>query len=102
MKNLKFITLGIGLLVASVSFGQRVPQNNNNGKGSSESVSSQTPMYAFDTKKLASYFISGQIPADFPKYDATLTKEENKEIAKNWAKQHQDLITEEAKAKLNQ
>lgn len=53
-------------------------------------------------KKLMTYFKSGEIPADFPKYDHDKTKEENVKIAVNWAKtgNNMSLLTEEAIKKM--
>ncbi|MCB9188299.1 MAG: hypothetical protein H6599_03350 [Flavobacteriales bacterium] len=99
MKNLKLVTLGFGLLVAAASYGQRVPQQND--KVNSQSTAIDHADYVLGKDKLVNYFVSGEIPADFPKYDANLSKEENEEIAKTWAKKNIDLFTEEAKAKFN-
>lgn len=91
MKTLRFIVVATGLIITSVSFGQRVPKNNNKGSGSTETL--LVKEYVVKTEKLQTYFINTQIPADFPKYDATLTKEENIEIARNWAMDNKNLFT---------
>lgn len=55
--------------------------------------------YIIPTKKLMSFFKTGEIHADFPMYDTNLTKEENKAIARDWAAAHKELLTDEAIAK---
>ncbi len=51
--------------------------------------------YVVRPEKLKTFFHSGEIPTDFPKYDKYNTFEENKIIAKNWAKANKSLIKEE-------
>jgi len=59
--------------------------------------------YFTDTKTLVTFFVSGTIPADFPKYDSKLDKEVNKKAVAVWAKKpaNNALLSEKGKAKLN-
>jgi len=51
--------------------------------------------YIVYPEKLKTYFISGEIPADFPKYDKSKTHEENKQIARQWGKNNKHLIKDQ-------
>lgn len=51
--------------------------------------------YVIYPEKLKTYFISGEIPQDFPKYDKEKTFEENKVIAKTWAKLNKHQVKQE-------
>jgi len=51
--------------------------------------------YVIYPEKLKTYFVSGEIPADFPKYDKNLTMAENRIIAKEWGKLNKQLIKEQ-------
>lgn len=51
--------------------------------------------YVIHPEKLKTYFLSESIPADFPKYDKLKTFEENKIIARNWAKANKELVKSE-------
>jgi hypothetical protein len=51
--------------------------------------------YVVQPEKLKTFFISGEIPADFPKYDKYKSYDENKLIAKSWAKANKSLIKQE-------
>ncbi|MFT7611184.1 MAG: hypothetical protein ACI9J3_000126 [Parvicellaceae bacterium] len=60
-------------------------------------------LYIIDNvKKMMTYFDSGQIPVDFPKYDHKKTEDENFENALTWVNtgQNIDLLTSEAIQKL--
>ncbi len=46
-------------------------------------------------EKLKTFFHTGEIPSDFPKYDKYKTFDENKIIAKSWAKENKSLIKQE-------
>lgn len=48
--------------------------------------------YVIYPEKLKTYFLSETIPADFPKYDKLKSFEENKVIAKTWAKANKELV----------
>jgi hypothetical protein len=51
--------------------------------------------YVVQPEKLKTFFHTGEIPSEFPKYDKYKTYEENKIIAKNWAKANKSLIKQE-------
>jgi hypothetical protein len=51
--------------------------------------------YVVKPEKLKTFFHSGQIPSSFPKYDKVKTYDENKLIAKQWAKNNKMLIKQE-------
>ena len=51
--------------------------------------------YVIHPEKLKTYFISGEIPQDFPKFDKLKTFDENKVIARNWAKVNKELVKSE-------
>jgi hypothetical protein len=65
-----------------------------------EVLPSYSPLYVISVKELPSYFISGEIPESFPKYDPSLKKGANKEIALEWCivSSNRALLTEDAKA----
>lgn len=58
--------------------------------------------YFTDVKTLATFFVEGNIPANFPKYDSKLDKEVNKKAAATWAKKpdNNKLLSETGIAKL--
>ncbi|MEN9303727.1 MAG: hypothetical protein RL264_2156 [Bacteroidota bacterium] len=58
--------------------------------------------YLIHPDKLKLAFISGQIPADFPKYNNDLDKKANIEIAKTWARANRHLILEKYWNKIDQ
>jgi len=66
---------------------RQVHHDNNQGVYYSE--------YVVMPEKLKTFFHSGEIPTSFPKYDKYKTYDENKVIAKNWAKENKNLIKEE-------
>jgi len=51
--------------------------------------------YVVRPEKLKTFFIDGSIPSSFPKYDKYKSYEENKAIAKSWAKVNKSLIKKE-------
>jgi hypothetical protein len=51
--------------------------------------------YVVKPEKLKTFFHTGQIPTSFPKYDKLKTYDENKSIAKQWAKNNKGLIKQE-------
>ncbi len=51
--------------------------------------------YVVQPEKLKTFFHTGEIPAEFPKYDKYKTYDENKVIAKEWAKINKNLIKQE-------
>jgi hypothetical protein len=51
--------------------------------------------YVVQPEKLKTFFHTGEIPSEFPKYDKYKTYEENKIIAKNWGKANKSLIKQE-------
>jgi hypothetical protein len=51
--------------------------------------------YVVKPEKLKTFFHTGQIPTSFPKYDKLKTYDENKLIAKQWAKNNKGLIKQE-------
>lgn len=51
--------------------------------------------YVVKPEKLKTFFHSGQIPSSFPKYDKLKSYDENKLIAKQWAKSNKMLIKQE-------
>ena len=48
--------------------------------------------YIIYPEKLKTYFINETIPSEFPHYDKFKTRDENKEIAKTWAKANKELV----------
>ncbi len=69
---------------------QSAPKNAN-GEGNGKYYSD----YIIYPEKLKTYFISGQIPADFPKYDKSKSHAENKQIAREWGKNNKHLIKDQ-------
>jgi hypothetical protein len=67
------------------------------------STAASTQEYFKDVKTLKTFFISGEVPATFPKYDNTLDKVGNKELVKKWINipANKDLLTQEAKDKFD-
>ncbi len=51
--------------------------------------------YVVRPEKLKTFFHTGEIPSDFPKYDKYKDFEANKVIAKAWAKANKNLIKQE-------
>lgn len=51
--------------------------------------------YIIHPEKLKTYFLTESIPSDFPKYDKLKTFDENKIIARNWAKANKELVKSE-------
>jgi hypothetical protein len=51
--------------------------------------------YVIHPEKLKTYFISGEIPVEFPRYDKLKTFDENKITARNWAKANKELVKSE-------
>ena len=68
-----------------------------------EVLPSYVPLYVISVKELPSYFISGEIPESFPKYDPSLKKGANKKIALEWCivPSNRALLTEDAKARVD-
>ena len=68
-----------------------------------EVLPSYVPLYVISDKELPSYFISGEIPASFPKYNPNLKKSANKKIAIEWCivPSNRALLTEDAKARVD-
>lgn len=68
-----------------------------------EALPSYNPLYIISVKKLPSYFISGEIPESFPKYDPSLKKGANKKIALEWCvvPSNRALLTENGKARVD-
>lgn len=68
-----------------------------------EALPPYNPLYIISVKKLPSYFISGEIPESFPKYDPSLKKGANKKIALEWCivPSNRVLLTENAKARVD-
>ncbi len=58
--------------------------------------------YALPTDKLLQAFESGEIPKDFPKYDAASDKRINKKTGIAYLVDHQDILSEEAIAYLKE
>lgn len=58
--------------------------------------------FAIETSKLKQAFKGGTIPADFPKYNKDADKKQNKKDGIAYLVGHQDLLTEEAIAKLKE
>ena len=68
-----------------------------------EVLPSYAPLYVISVKELPSYFMSGEIPESFPKYDPSLKKGANKKIAVEWCivPSNRALLTEDAKARVD-
>jgi len=62
------------------------------------------PLYVVSDKKLPLFFLSGEIPADFPKYDSNLSKNKNVKIALKWLNEptNYSLLTDEGKKKVDE
>jgi len=94
MKTIKIIglTLMTFVLVGNVSAQREI--------GVTSAVSSDQE-YFKDVKTLKTFFVSGEIPGSFPKYDNTLDKVGNKELVKKWIKipANYDMLTQESKDK---
>ncbi len=60
--------------------------------------------YVVNDKKLKTLFISGEIPADFPKYNHNISHKENKMIAVQWAQKPENyaLLNEEGRKMLEE
>jgi hypothetical protein len=68
-----------------------------------EALPSYVPLYVISVKELPSYFVSGEIPESFPKYDPNLKTAANKKIAIEWCiiPSNRALLTEDAKARVD-
>ena len=57
--------------------------------------------YFKDLKTLKTFFVSGEIPTNFPKYDSAIDKAANKELVKKWISEPENnaLLTLEMKDK---
>lgn len=63
-------------------------------------ASNYTREYFINPDKLKNAFVSGVIPTDFPKYDASKGEVENREIVRTWAKANKNLIHEKHWSKI--
>ena len=61
------------------------------------------PLYVISDKELPTYFISGEIPESFPKYDPNIKKGANKKIALEWCSipTNRALLTDDAKVRVD-
>jgi len=57
--------------------------------------------YILDIKTLRSCFKKQTIPKKFPKYDSSLSFDDNKRLAIHWMKSHKYLLTKERRIWLN-
>ena len=97
MKKFYFVSFAIFALILSANsqvkvqpksaLKSQVKEKKEGGKYYSE--------YVVRPEKLKTFFHTGEIPAEFPKYDKYITYDENKLIAKNWAKANKNLIKQE-------
>jgi len=97
MKKVYFVALSIFAFTLSVNsqvkvqpkteIKAKVQQKKEGGKYYSE--------YVVRPEKLKTFFHTGEIPSEFPKYDKYKTYDENKTIAKAWAKENKSLIKQE-------
>lgn len=62
------------------------------------------PLYVISDKELPAYFLNGEIPTDFPKYDGEKTKKQNVVIALKWLNEpdHYALLTDAGKQKVDE
>lgn len=79
------------------------PENKRERPVRVEALPPHNPLYIISVKKLPSYFISGEIPESFPKYNPSLKKGANKKIAVEWCivPSNRALLTEDAKARVD-
>jgi hypothetical protein len=98
---MKIIALSIFCLVSAAAISQEKEMKElkkvtiNKGSNSQTAAPSQGVYYSdyvIYPEKLKTYFISGEIPQEFPKYDKLKSFEENKVIARTWAKANKELI----------
>lgn len=105
------LTIGILLLMSSLVIQVKAQTSNDpNLPKNISDYSKEKPMvvdgyqqpYIIKDKKLATYFKSGQIPTDFPKFDYSKTKKENKGLIKDWYYKgnNKDLLSPEGRAKV--
>lgn len=97
MKKIQFVLFSIFGLIMCVNaqvkvqpksqLKSQVKEKKEGGKYYSE--------YVVRPEKLKTFFHSGEIPTEFPKYDKYKSYDENKLIAKNWAKANKNLIKQE-------
>jgi hypothetical protein len=65
-----------------------------NAAASQKNLESKDSPYIMTEIRLSSLFLDNKIPSDFPKNDSTISREENKRIAIQWAKAHKNLFKE--------
>jgi hypothetical protein len=100
---MKIIALSVFFIVTTVVFSQNsvskdLKKTSINQQENSEIKKSQGVYYSdyvIHPEKLKTYFITGEIPQQFPKYDKLKSFEENKVIAKTWAKANKELVKSE-------
>ena len=100
---MKIIALSVFCIVTTVVFSQNsvskdLKKTSINQQENSEIKKSQGVYYSdyvIHPEKLKTYFITGEIPQQFPKYDKLKSFEENKVIAKTWAKANKELVKSE-------
>jgi hypothetical protein len=98
---MKFILIGAFTLLYSVAFSQvqiqPKPQSQTHPNNFPENINNGVyyHSYVIYPEKLKTYFHSGEIPADFPKYDKNLSMNENRAIAKVWGRSNKHLIKEQ-------
>jgi hypothetical protein len=51
-------------------------------------------------KKLCKWLKAGKIPADFPKYESTMTDEQYQKVMKTYLMEHKEMVKEEYHNKL--
>ncbi len=81
MKKVKII---LPALLLSMFMANSASAQVSESKKQDVKVVEQAPTYIMDVKKLMTCFKGGEVPESFPKYDATKTKDENKQIVSEW------------------
>jgi hypothetical protein len=97
---MKIIALSVFCIVSASVFSQNAVSRDlkKTNTDTQENSTTKKPQgvyysdYVIHPEKLKTYFVSGEIPQDFPKFDKLKTFDENKVIARNWAKVNKELV----------
>ncbi len=103
---MKVITISLFCLLSASLFAQLKPKSElkkivaEQPVNSNDSQTIYTRDYFINPDKLIRAFVSGVIPSDFPKFDASKSENENREIVRVWAKANKSLIREKHWSKI--
>jgi hypothetical protein len=97
---MKIIALSVFCIVSASVFSQNAVSRDlkKTSIDTQENSSTKKPQgvyysdYVIHPEKLKTYFVSGEIPQDFPKFDKLKTFDENKVIARTWANANKELV----------